>query len=211
MLQSLETALLSLVHTLPLEVFVFVASFLEEVIAPIPSPAVLLTAGSIAAIQERTLLGLIPIILIATLGKTIGALLIYYFSDKIGQVIFTKYGHFFNTSHESITKLGSKITDSPRDYLLLTLFRALPIFPSSVLSIGCGLLKLPLPLFIITTFFGTVIRDGFFLYVGFKGTVILNNLALGTSDIESFIQMAILIVVVIIAAYFYFQKKSSSK
>ncbi len=207
MFQNLEIFLLSLINTLPLELFVFVASFIEEVIAPVPSAAVLLMTGSFAAIQERTALTILPLAVIASLGKTIGAVIVYYFSDKIGSLVITKFGGFFDVSDESIKNFGSKITGSSRDYLILIVFRALPILPSSVVSIGCGLMKIPPRLFVITTFIGTIIRDTIFLYIGYKGTEILAKLATKSDDIESIVQMIILTTVVATLGYFYYKRK----
>ena len=69
MFGHLEALMLSYINTLPLEAFVFIASFIEEVVAPVPSAAVLLLTGSFAAIQERPLLALIPLAIIAAVGK----------------------------------------------------------------------------------------------------------------------------------------------
>ncbi len=207
MFSHIEETMLSLIHTLPLEVFVFIASFIEEVVAPVPSAAVLLLTGSFAAIQERPLLGLIPLAIIAAVGKTLGAILVYYFSEKIGGAVLTKFGRFFNVSREAITEFGQKINGSTRDYLLLILFRALPIVPSSVVSIGCGLMKIPPRLFIITTFIGTIVRDSIFLYIGYEGTQLLSAIANQSTSIESLVQTLILATIVGALGYLYYKRK----
>ena len=207
MFSHIEETMLSLIHTVPLEAFVFIASFIEEVIAPVPSAAVLLLTGSFAAIQERPLLALIPLAIIAAIGKTLGAILVYYFSEKIGGAVLTKFGGFFNVSREAITEFGQKINGSTRDYLLLILFRALPIVPSSVVSIGCGLLKIPPRLFIVTTFIGTIVRDSIFLYVGYEGTQLLSAIANKSTSIESLVQTLILATVVGALGYLYYKRK----
>lgn len=207
MFSNLEAAMLSMIHTLPLEAFVFIASFIEEVIAPVPSAAVLLLTGSFAAIQERPLLGLIPLAIIAAVGKTIGAILVYYFSEKIGGAVLTKFGGFFNVSREAIAEFGQKINGSTRDYLLLILFRALPIVPSSVVSIGCGLLKIPPRLFIITTLIGTILRDSIFLYIGYEGTQLLSAIATHSTSLESLVQTIILATVIAALGYLYYKRK----
>ena len=207
MFSQIEAVMLSFIHTLPLEVFVFIASFIEEVIAPVPSSAVLLLTGSFAAIQERPLLALIPLAIIAAIGKTIGAILVYYFSDKIGGAVLTKFGGFFKVSREEITEFGQKINGSTKDYLLLILFRALPIVPSSVVSIGCGLLKIPPRLFIITTVIGTIIRDGIFIYIGYEGTQLLSAIATNSTTIESLVQTLVLASIVGALGYLYYKRK----
>ena len=207
MFQHLESILLSLINTLPLEVFVFVASFVEEVFAPIPSMAVLLLTGSFAAVQEYTLLALIPLVLIATLGKTIGAVIVYFISDKIGEATIKKFGGAFDVSHNDIKNFGNKITGTPRDYLLLIVFRALPIIPSAVVSIGCGVMKIKLRLYIITTFIGTIVRDSIFLYIGYSGTQLLSTFATNSANIESLIQTIVLLIVLAGLIYLYMRRK----
>jgi membrane protein DedA with SNARE-associated domain len=193
MFSSLEALLISLAHSIPLEAFVFIASFIEEVIAPIPSMAVLLTTGSLASIQDRTLLGLIPLALLAALGKTIGALIVYFFAEKIGNGFIARFGRFFEVTQADIENLGNKITGTKKDYVLLTLFRALPIVPSVLVSVGGGLLKLPLRLFIITAIIGSIVRDAIFLYIGYSGTELLNSFANKSDDIESIVQITFII------------------
>jgi membrane protein DedA with SNARE-associated domain len=207
MFTEIETALLNYIEVLPLEIFVFVASFVEEVVAPVPSSAVLLMTGSFAAVQDRTLLELIPLALIAALGKTFGAILVYYLSDTIGGAVVTRYGKFFGVTHEAITAFGQKITGSPKDYLLLIAFRALPIVPSAVVSIGCGLLKIPHKLFLVTTLIGTIIRDSIFLYIGYRGTQVLSAFATNSTNIESVVQAIFLTALVATLAYFYFKRR----
>lgn len=211
MISTLEAALLSLVHTLPLELFVFVASFIEEVFAPIPSLAVLLITGSFAEVQGRTFLALIPLAIIASLGKTIGAVIVYFFADKIGERVVTKFGRYFGITHEAIKSFGNKITGSPRDYVLLSFFRALPILPSAVVSIGGGLLKIPLRVFVVSTFLGSIVRDSVFLYVGYTGTQLWSTLATNSASIESIVQGIIFIIVFSSLTYLYFKRKRIAK
>lgn len=210
MLSSLEEKILSLINVLPLEIFVFIASFIEEVFAPIPSMAVLLTTGSFASLQNYTLMALIPLAIIATLGKTIGAIIVYYLSGKFGEITITKFGGIFNVSHEEIKTFGSKITGSTKDYFLLIALRALPIVPSAVVSIGCGVMKIKLKVYIITTFIGTILRDSVFLYIGFKGTQLLASIADQSAGIESLIQTFVLVMVLAGLIYLYFKKKKST-
>ncbi len=207
MFHQLESILLSLINTLPLEAFVFVASFIEEVFAPIPSMAVLLLTGSFASVQEYTLLALIPLAFIAAFGKTIGAVIVYYISDRVGEVTIKKFGGAFNVSHSDIKNFGSKITGTPRDYLLLIVFRALPIVPSAVVSIGCGVMKIKLQLYIITTFIGTIVRDSIFLYIGYTGTQLLSTFATNSANIESIIQTIVLLIVLAGLIYLYIRRK----
>jgi membrane protein DedA with SNARE-associated domain len=206
MFTTIETHLLALAYTVPLELFVFVASFIEEVFAPVPSAGVLLLAGSLATIQKLSLIELIPLILLAALGKTIGAIIIYYFSDKIAGLATLRFGGFFAAPYNSIKEFGGKITGSSRDYLILTVFRSLPIVPSSVVSVGCGVMKIRFKMFLITTLIGTIVRDSIFIYIGYSGAQIWHDLANQTTTAESVVQLIVVATLVAVIVYSYFRR-----
>lgn len=210
MFSNLETILLSFVNTLSLEVFVFVASCVEEIVAPIPSPTVMVLAGSFAKAQEYTLLALIPLALFGALGKTVGALVVYTVTDKSEDFVMRKFGAFFNVSHADVENLGKKLGHGVYDYVLLTVLRALPFMPSVVVSVGSGLLKVPLPLFIVSTFFGTIIRDGFYLYAGYIGAQALASIISRSSNFEIYIELAVVASMLAFVGYrMYLRKKAT--
>ncbi len=210
MFAQFEATLVAFVEQVPLEVFTFVASFIEEVIAPIPSAGVLVVTGSFAALQERTITDLIPLILIAALGKSLGAIIVYFFSDKLSRFFFSRFGSWLKVSDEEIAQFGAQVTGTTRDYLILTACRALPIVPSSAVSVGCGVLKIPFRLFIITTVIGTVVRDSVFIYAGYTGTDFLRRLTERTVDIESYLQIGVISIVALIFGYLYLRRRNKN-
>ncbi len=203
----LEAQLLALIQTVPLEVFVCVASFIEEVIAPIPSPTVMVASGSFAALQGYTLPSLILLACIGAIGKTLGALVVYFITFKLEGVIIEKFGRFFGITMSDIDRFGTKLTGGVRDYAILTFFRALPIMPSSLVSVGCGLLKVPLPLFIVSTFLGTIVRDSVYLYAGFVGTAALTNFIAHSTALESWVQLGIVMLTGALFVYIIYKRK----
>lgn len=210
MFTYIESLVISFGNVLSLEAFVFIASIIEEVIAPIPSPTVMMLAGSFAQLQERTLYMLIPLALIGACGKTLGALVVYFVSDKAEDIIMRRMGAFFNVSHEDVETFGKKLGNGTRDYIFLTILRALPFIPSVLLSVGCGILKVPLRIFVISTFLGTIIRDGFYLYVGYIGTEVLSRFVVRSSHIENYIVLVVVLWVVGILTRLYFVRKKST-
>ena len=72
-----------LAQHVPLEVFTIIGTFLEEVIAPIPSPFVLATAGTITKAQNNPLSYIIFIAIIASISKTFGGYCLYIITVKI--------------------------------------------------------------------------------------------------------------------------------
>lgn len=212
MFTYLETLLISFGKILPLEVFVFLASIIEEIIAPIPSPTVMMLSGSLAQFQGRTLYLLIPLALIGAFGKTLGALVVYFLADRFEDVLMRRFGHFFNVSHDDVEAFGKRLGKGSRDYVLLTIFRALPFVPSVLVSVGCGVLKVPLPIFITSTFLGTIFRDGFYLYAGFVGTKILEEFIATSAHVEEYITIyGVLVVVAVLTRFYFIRRKSRSK
>src|SRR3990167_5973603 len=96
----------TLATTIPLDVFAFIGSFLEEIIAPIPSPLVMTTAGTLAHTQNHTLLYLFWLALAASLGKTIASWLYYVLADKSEDLVLTRFGKYVGVSHNEIESIG---------------------------------------------------------------------------------------------------------
>lgn len=204
MFDTIEAWTMELAATLPLELFVLIGSFVEEVLAPVPALAVMLVTGSAAAIQGKTVVDLIPLAIIAALGKALGAIIVYHLASTMGTLVLNKFGWLFKVTTEEIHHLGTYLKATKRDYLILTILRALPIVPSSVVSLGCGLLKIPFKLFLITTFLGTIVRDGIFLYVGYSGVGVFENLAEQSTTLEDMLQTGFIIFVLLSFAYIYY-------
>lgn len=211
MFATIEAYLIATSHSMSLELFAFIASFVEEVVAPIPSPTVMMLAGSLAKVQEYSMLGLFMLALFGALGKTLGALLIYVIADKAEDVIMHRFGKFFNITHEEVEEFGKKLSNGPKDYIVLTVLRAMPLIPSVLLSAGAGLLKIPLPIFIVTTFLGTVIKDGVYLYTGYMGLKIIEFFVRQATEYEIYVQVAIAIAVLGFIAYRVMKKRAKNK
>lgn len=198
MFATLEVSLSALAYVVPLPLFALIASCVEEIIAPIPSPFVMLLSGSLASVQGYTLLGLLLLALMGALGKTIGALFVYGIIRKAGETAIPRFGRFFGITPEDIIRLNSKLGHGARDYMIMILLRAFPFIPSVIVSVGGGFLRVPLPLFIISTFLGTIIRDGIYLYAGFVGTEMLNNIITHSTSIETGVEIGALIGIVVL-------------
>lgn len=189
MFQYLESILVSYSNKMPLEIFAPFASMVEEIVAPIPSPAVMVVTGSIASIQEKSFYYLFLLAILGALGKLIGAIFVYYMADKIEDFFAGVLEKFFGVKHEDIESFGKKLSGGWKDYLVMFLMRALPVVPSSLVSIGSGVLKIPIKVFIISTFSGSIVRDFIYIYFGYAGVSLLGNLIKQSQSMESIIQM----------------------
>lgn len=168
-LEPLLAFLESLATSISLEFFVVVGAFLEEIIAPIPSPFVMSTAAVLAQVQNYSLVQLAFIVLLASVAKTASSYLVYFAADKFGDVMITYFGKFFGINHSHITKLTKVLTDSKWDEVLLFLARAIPIVPTFPVSVVAGAMKYPVRSYLTATFFGIFLRNCFYLWVAYVG------------------------------------------
>jgi 2,3-bisphosphoglycerate-dependent phosphoglycerate mutase len=190
----------------PLEIFTVIGSFLEEVIAPIPSPFVLTIAGSITKAQHNALIYILFIAVLAAASKTFGSWFLYIITDKLEDVFIPRFGKFFGIQHENIEKIGKYFNGTKRDWLVLFALRSIPIMPSSPISITCGFIKLNKRLFIVTTFFGSIIRSLFFLYLGYTGLAASESVIGGLDKTESTVQIFVVIGILALLVWGYKQR-----
>lgn len=169
MMQTLISYLQFLSITLPLEIFCFIGSFIEEIIGPIPSPVVLVTAGSLVFHRHQSLIYLFLLAIIASAGKTLASWLVFIISDKIEDLIFIRYGKILGVLHQEVEKIGNRFNRTWQDDFLIILFRAIPVFPTTAVSVAAGFIKLDRNTFVRATFIGFFIRSLFLLYIGYAG------------------------------------------
>lgn len=208
MIAFLEQTLISYAEHMPLFIFSPVASFIEEIIPIIPSPSIMIAAGSIAQVQGYLIYSLIGLAVLGAFGKTLGACVIYFISDKIENIFSGKFGKFFGLNKGQIESFGAKLHGGPKDYLMLTILRALPMLPSTLLSVGGGLLKIKFNLFFFSTFVGSVFRDLLYIYLGYAGMTAFYNLFVNKSNtVETVIQVIVLGILVVLLAFLYYRKR----
>lgn len=211
MFAQLELQLLAFSHTLPLEWFVFVASIVEEIVAPIPSPTVMVLAGTIATVQGYPLLGLVALACIGAVGKTIGALVVYFVARFGEGVVVNRFGKYFGVSEHDVERLRVRVGTGARGVFVLTLLRALPIMPSVIVSVGAGVLGVPVWMVCVSAFIGTIVRDGVYLYAGYVGTHALTHFVAGSVRIESLIEYAIVSFLLCRAGYLIYRRHVNRK
>lgn len=204
-----EEVLISYAHTVPLEAFTFFGSLIEEIIAPIPSPIVMTVSGSLAAFQEKPLIYLLLLAVTGALGKVIGAWVLYTISDKAEDIVLNKFGKFLGVSHKEIEHIGSKLSNNWKDCVVLAIIRALPFVPSTVVSVGCGILRIDMKVFLPSTFIGTIVRDTVYLYFGYIGLSTFGSLLSGLNTLESVIQLVAILAVACVIGVIFLAKRNS--
>jgi len=207
MIEASLTILETIAESVPLPLFVLIASIIEELIAFIPSPFVLTLAGSSAAAQGSNFLYLVVLALIATLAKTAGAYFFYYVADKLEDVVTSKFGKVFGFSHKSIESIGAKLQKSSSDEVAIFLLRAMPLIPSTPVSIVAGILKIDLKRYLLASAAGLFVRCMFFVYLGYTATGTLEDLTNQIGGYELYGKIALLILGAIGVIWFWRKRR----
>lgn len=175
-IHALEIWIRHLATQVPLEVFVFVGSFLEEIIGPIPSTLVMTTAGALARFDGKTLLYVFWLAVIGNLGKTLATYVFYFLGDKLEDVTIKKFGRFLKLRHEDVENIGMRFGKSHwQDGGVLFLVRLMPFFPTTIVSIACGIIKMDLRVYLFATFFGNFGKDLIYVYSGYAGFQVIRR------------------------------------
>lgn len=169
MLDPLINFIQNLATQVPLTVYTFIGSVLDEVIAIIPSPLIPITAGTLAVEQHQTVSFLFLIALTGALGKTMASYGTYYISDKLEDVVTSKLGKYFGLEKGELEKYGRYFNGSSRDDIVLCILRILPFIPTLPITVLAGVIKIKPKTFIVSTFIGMYIRFVFYLYIAYIG------------------------------------------
>ncbi len=152
---------------------VFVATLLEEVIAPIPSPIVSLAGGFFLIAPNSSLLeacveAALTIGLPVALGISMGSSLVYGICFFGGKSMIERYGKLLGLSWADVEKAEERLVRGNWDEVILLLARVLPILPGVAVSALCGIIRYRFVSFLSITFVGAFIRAFFLGIIGWK-------------------------------------------
>jgi membrane protein DedA with SNARE-associated domain len=208
LIDTFSNILASWSNIIPLPLFTFLGALIEEIIAPIPSPLVMTLAGSLASAASQNWFYILLLAFTGSIGKTIGAYVIYFIAAKAEHLILGNFGKFIGISETDIEKISTKLNQGQRDDIVLFILRAIPIIPTAPVSVVCGLIKTNLKTYIIGTFLGTFVRNLIYLYLGYSS---LNALDSINSEIDTFEKVGYAIILIIITLIFYLIYKQKKK
>lgn len=192
---------------LPLELFVLVGAFVEEIISPIPSFVVLLPAGAAAQVQGVGWWYLMVLALLSACGRTPASVILYLVADKGEDWVLAHGRRFFGISHQQLERYGARLGESRRDWVGLFLLNAIPVVPTALLSLTCGFIKLRLRVFVTATFCGTALNALAYLSVGYAGVRAVAALR----HLELFGQLAGGAIVLVLAGWFVYHQRKGRK
>ncbi|KUK79835.1 MAG: transmembrane protein [Microgenomates bacterium 39_7] len=159
-----------LAQSIPLPFFAFIGSIIDEIFAPLPSPFVPITSGSLTYEQGLGFMFLFVVAFAGTLGKTLATFLTYWVADKFEDYLtHSKLGSILGVDEAEIEKYGKFLDGTRKDDVIMIFLRALPFIPTLPVSVIAGLIKLNLWTYVWTTFVGTYIRFMFYLILAYEG------------------------------------------
>lgn len=128
---------------------------IENVFPPIPSEIVLPFAGFVA---QRGDASVVLMILAATIGSVIGALVLYYIAAAIGperlRHFVVRFGKWFGVKESDLTK--AEVWFDRRSTTAVLAGRCVPLI-RSIVSIPAGFRRMKIVPFIIYTFIGSAV------------------------------------------------------
>lgn len=191
---------------------VFGGSILEQIVTPIPSSVVVLGASfflmkgvALSAGSLQTMFFNISIP--AALGVTLGSLLYYGISYKIGIPFVERAGKYLGVSVEDLEGVEKRVKESRYENLFLFTARCVPVIPSIAISLFCGLIRYNPRNYVLITFFGAMVQASILGIIGWQ----FGNFYLTLSEGLSFIDNIILVVLVLVVLIFVLKKRSEKK
>jgi len=158
----------------------FIAAFIETMFPPIPSEIIFPLAGFISFKSNYTYFQIFLMAFSGALGSTLGAILIYFLSDKIGRVAIIKIGKYFFVDEYKI----KKAEDWFQHYGIYAVFlgRLAPGI-REIISIPAGIARMNIGKFILFTFAGSLIWSTLLVSLGYIFGNSWNSLSSLLSDL----------------------------
>lgn len=192
---------------------VFLAEMIEEIIVPIPSAMILLGSGFIFLKGQHFFsldflnTFMFTVVLPASLGLTLGSLIIYKLVFIFEKGFIEKFGKFLTISQLDIDNMNDRLNSGKFDEFFIVIARIIPIVPSVVLAVFCGLIKMPIKKYILLTFIGAFFRATLLSLIGFWAGNIFTKYADFISKIETTVFGVIAFSLVLFILYRKYYKK----
>lgn len=177
----------------------FLAAFAETMFPPIPSEVIFPLAGFIGFKSNFTYLETFFMAICGALGATIGAVIIYVISLKLGRLAIIKMGKYIFVSEQKIDA-AERWFDKYGIYAVL-LGRMAPGV-RELISVPAGIAKMPIAKFTLFTFLGSLIWSVILVFAGYLLGNSWDAMSESLSDYLSVISIIIIgLVALVIAVY----------
>lgn len=195
---------------------VFLATLIEEIIAPVPSPIVPLAAGffllpTSVSFTEIVLRGAFTIALPVSIGITIGSTLVYALGFFGGKPVIEKSKKWTGINWDDIEKSEARFTRGKGDEISLFVLRVLPIIPGVAISGFCGVVRYQFKKFIIITSLGAFVRAFVLGLVGWQVGELYVTYADMISKFEKYVLSVVFFLLLLSFLGYYIRKKIKAR
>ena len=194
---------------------VFIGVLIESVLAPIPSPLIIMAAGFIMLPANAGILEiLVPLIFTITLpgaiASTFGSYIGYGIGYYGGKPLIRRFEWLLGVSWEELDKAAKYFQKGIKDEIIIFLARAVPIMPLSVFSALSGVLRFEIKKFTLFTFLGTLVRV---FVLGIIGWIMGSAYSQMAENIDSLeiIGYCIIALMVAVGIYYLYKNKKKAK
>jgi membrane protein DedA with SNARE-associated domain len=205
--KSVEHLIREYALEVPLEWFVLIGSFVEEVVSPIPSALIMGTAGSLALMQGAAPIYLVFLVLFGNIGKALGSWIYYFLGDRLEDLLIKRITRVFGVQHEEIENIGKRFTGHHwKDGGALFIIRAMPFMPTTPVSIAAGIIKMDKRIFLLATYLGNVVKDLVYISIGYAGLAKLHTLWREIIPVKAGVDVLVAIGIVVFLVLLYIHR-----
>ena len=183
---------------------------IENLFPPIPSEVILTFGGFMTHDTNMTIIG---VILIATLGSLLGAIILYYIGkilnkERLIKIVTSKYGKLLRVKPKDIESAESWF--NKKGNITVLFCRCVPVV-RSLISIPAGMSQKKLPKFILYTTIGSTVWNTLLVLIGaFAGEK--KNLIIEWIDkLSDVILILLILAFIVFVIIFYFKRRNKKK
>jgi len=195
---------------------VFWAGIIEQVISPIPSVLIPMSAGFLLVPADLSFWAAIlqiirQISLPYALGASLGSSVLFLGALFGGQLLIAKFGKFFGLSLKNIERFKNKFTRGIKDEIIILLLIALPVTPISLVAASCGIIGIAPLEFYPLILAGTFIRSLFLGWLGWQMGEAYHFIGGGLSKMESLLSVVGALAALTLLGFLYYKRQKILK
>jgi membrane protein DedA with SNARE-associated domain len=187
---------------------IFIAAFAETIFPPIPSELIFPLAGFVGFKSNFTYFETFLMASSGAVGATIGAIVIYLVSFKIGRIAIVKLGKYVFVNEKKIESAERWF----EKYGIYAVFlgRMAPGI-RELISVPAGIARMPFAKFVTFTFFGSLIWSVILVFLGYFLGDSWESLSETLSDYFTVISVLVLLSIAIVIFYYVYYGKRRNK
>ena len=142
---------------------VIIGAFLQELISPLPSFVVFVPGGVALQAEHASIQHVLILTLFVALARVVAGLILYGASERLSTWLFRK-----PKAKKQLERIRTKLSKQGGWWAIFVLW-ALPVVPSTLISLSAGFVKIPLRTFVTATYAGAIVNALTYLLIGYYG------------------------------------------